>query len=53
MKRENRLHEYATAFAPDLTDTTTAAPDDVIAAPGKGGIKRYNVYRSYVTVSTH
>jgi Putative DNA-binding domain len=51
MKRENRLHEYATAFAPGLTDPTTAAPDDVIAVPGKGVIKRYNVYRNNVTVS--
>src|ERR1700729_3399794 len=51
MKSENRLCEYAAAFAPGLTDPSMVAPDDVVATSGKGGIKRYNVYRNNVTVS--
>jgi len=51
MKSENRLCEYAAAFAAGLTDPSMVAPDDVVATSGKGVIKRYNVYRNNVTVS--
>jgi hypothetical protein len=53
MKPENRFlpPDHATAFAPGLTDPELAAPADVIARPGKGVVKRYNVYRNNVTVS--
>ena len=36
---------------PGLTDPSIKAPDDVVAAPGKRVVKRYNVYRNNVTVS--
>jgi len=48
---ENLPCGYATAFAPGLTDPEIIAPDDVVAASGKGVVKRYNVYRNNVTVS--
>ena len=48
---ENPSGGYAAAFAPGLTDPSIAAPEDVIAAPGKRVVKRYNVYRNNVTVS--
>jgi hypothetical protein len=51
MKPEYRPLEYATAFAPGLTNPETTAPEDVVAARGKGVVKRYNVYRNNVTVS--
>jgi hypothetical protein len=51
MRSENHPCGYATAFAPGLTDPAIVAPEDVIAASGKGVIKRYNVYRNNVTVS--
>jgi hypothetical protein len=43
--------DYAGAFAPGLIDPATIAPADVIAAHGKGVVKRYSVYRNNVTVS--
>jgi hypothetical protein len=51
MRSDDRLGEYAASFAPGLLNPTVAAPDDVIAAPGKGVVIRYNVYRNNVTVS--
>lgn len=51
MKPEYRPLEYAAAFAPGLTNPETTAPEDVVAARGKGVVKRYNVYRNNVTVS--
>jgi len=51
VKFENHPCTYATAFAPGLTDPEIMAPDDVVAASGKGVVKRYNVYRNNVTVS--
>ncbi|WP_031364506.1 DNA-binding domain-containing protein [Caballeronia sordidicola] len=51
MRSENRPCEYATTFAPGLTDPEIAAPHDLIALSGKGVVKRYNVYRNNVTVS--
>lgn len=38
-------------FAAGLTNPGYAAPADVIARPGKGVARRYNVYRNNVTVS--
>jgi Putative DNA-binding domain len=43
--------DYASAFSPGMTDPAIVAPRDVVAASGKGVIKRYNVYRNNVTVS--
>jgi Putative DNA-binding domain len=51
VRSDDRQYEYAGTFAPGLTDPAIAAPEDVIAASGKGVIKRYNVYRNNVTVS--
>ena len=51
MKPEYLPLEYAAAFAPGLTNPETTAPEDVVAARGKGVVKRYNVYRNNVTVS--
>ena len=51
MRVENHLCGYATTFAPGLTDPAIVAPEDVVAAAGKGVVKRYNVYRNNVTVS--
>lgn len=51
MQPENPSCGYATAFVPGLTDPSIKAPDDVVAAPGKRVVKRYNVYRNNVTVS--
>ena len=51
MLPENPSCGYATAFAPGLTDPSIKAPEDVVAAPGKRVVKRYNVYRNNVTVS--
>ena len=51
MTSENRSCQYATAFAPGLIDPAIAAPEDLVAAPGKRVVKRYNVYRNNVTVS--
>jgi Putative DNA-binding domain len=51
MKPEYLPLEYAAAFAPGLTNPATTAPEDVVAARGKGVVKRYNVYRNNVTVS--
>ncbi|MBN3852176.1 DUF2063 domain-containing protein [Paraburkholderia sp. Ac-20340] len=42
---------YPAAFTPGLIDPAICAPDDVIAAHGKGVVNRYNVYRNNVTVS--
>jgi hypothetical protein len=42
---------YAATFAPGLTNPELAAPKGVVAAHGKGVVKRYNVYRNNVTVS--
>ncbi|MEX3980916.1 putative DNA-binding domain-containing protein [Paraburkholderia sp. EG287A] len=51
MKPEQSTSDYATAFAPGLTNPDLAAPNGVVAAHGKGVVKRYNVYRNNVTVS--
>lgn len=51
MEAEHPSGGHAAAFAPGLTDPSIAAPEDVIAAPGKLVVKRYNVYRNNVTVS--
>lgn len=51
MKREHHPPSYAAAFAPGLTNPEKTAPEDVVAARGKGVVKRYNVYRNNVTVS--
>jgi hypothetical protein len=51
MRSENHPCEYATAFAPGLTDPEIVAQEDVVTTSGKGVIKRYNVYRNNVTVS--
>jgi hypothetical protein len=51
MNSEHRLHEYAAAFGPGLTNPEIEPPNDVVSAPGKGVIKRYNVYRNNVMVS--
>ncbi|WP_028223185.1 HvfC/BufC N-terminal domain-containing protein [Paraburkholderia oxyphila] len=51
MRHENRLADYAAAFAQGLMDPAIAAPADVGATSGKGVVKRYNVYRNNVTVS--
>ena len=51
MRAEHPSGGHAAAFAPGLTDPSIATPEDVIAAPGKGVVKRYNVYRNNVTVS--
>ncbi|KQR78451.1 hypothetical protein ASG35_08405 [Burkholderia sp. Leaf177] len=50
-KSQKRANEYASMFAPGLTDPAIVAPRDVVAAHGKGVIQRYNVYRNNVTVS--
>jgi hypothetical protein len=53
MKPEHLLQasDHAAAFAPGLTNPAHPAPADVVCRPGKGSIKRYNVYRNNVTVS--
>jgi hypothetical protein len=51
MKPEQSTSDYATAFAPGLINPELATPRDVVAAHGKGVVKRYNVYRNNVTVS--
>lgn len=55
MSSENNASAYspdhANAFAPGLLNPALAAPADMIAGPGKGVVKRYNVYRNNVTVS--
>ena len=51
MKHEQHTSDYATAFAPGLTNPELAAPNGVVAAHGKGIVRRYNVYRNNVTVS--
>lgn len=51
MKPEQRTVDYATAFAPGLTNPELATPEGIVAAHGKGVVKRYNVYRNNVTVS--
>jgi|SRR6266702_6473726 hypothetical protein len=51
MQPEHRHQDYAAAFVSGLTNPASAAPVDVVANPGKGMIKRYNVYRNNVTVN--
>lgn len=51
MKPERCAGCYAATFAPGLTNPEVAAPQGVVAAHGKGVVKRYNVYRNNVTVS--
>ena len=51
MMPEHYTSDYATAFAPGLTNPELAPPKGVVAASGKGVVKRYNVYRNNVTVS--
>jgi Putative DNA-binding domain len=51
MKCEHHPLKYAAAFAPGLTNPETTAPEDVVAARGKGVVQRYNVYRNNVTMS--
>jgi hypothetical protein len=58
MKREDPVHpptteanDFAKAFASGLTDPSVAPPAQLVAAAGKGVIKRYNIYRNNVTVS--
>ncbi|CAM2188389.1 hypothetical protein PSAC2689_80077 [Paraburkholderia sacchari] len=54
MQPEYRPADFAAAFAPGLTNPDAATPKGVLAAtaaPGKGVVKRYNVYRNNVTVS--
>jgi hypothetical protein len=51
MKPEHYASDYAAAFAPGLTNPALTAPNDVVAAHGKGVVQRYNVYRNNVTVS--
>jgi hypothetical protein len=51
MMHEPYTGDYATAFAPGLTHPELATPKGVVAAPGKGVVKRYDVYRNNVTVS--
>jgi hypothetical protein len=51
MKPEQYTSDYAATFAPGLTNPELAAPEGVVAAHGKGVVKRYNVYRNNVTVS--
>jgi hypothetical protein len=58
MKREDRgqprtteANDFAAAFASGLTDPSAPPPAQLIAAGGKGVVKRYNVYRNNVTVS--
>ncbi len=51
MKPEHPTNHYAAAFSRGLTNPALDAPDDVVATPGKGVVKRYNVYRNNVTVS--
>ncbi|WP_118185972.1 DNA-binding domain-containing protein [Paraburkholderia phosphatilytica] len=51
MKPEQCASHYASTFAPGLTNPNLAAPEGVVAAHGKGVVKRYNVYRNNVTVS--
>ena len=51
MKPEQRTLDYATAFAPGLTNPGLATPEGVVASHGKGVVRRYNVYRNNVTVS--
>jgi len=51
MKSEPGASDFATTFAPGLTNPALAAPEGVVAAHGKGVAKRYNVYRNTVTVS--
>jgi hypothetical protein len=48
---EHSSCQYAPAFALGLMDPSIAAPEDVVASPGKSVVKRYNVYRNNVTVS--
>ncbi len=48
---EMRRPSFSGAFAGGLTDSERAAPIDVVGPPGKGAVKRYNVYRNNVTVS--
>ena len=43
--------EFAAAFSRGLTDPSLPPPAQLVAAAGKGVIKRYNVYRNNVTVS--
>ncbi|VIO65351.1 hypothetical protein CI1B_04500 [Bradyrhizobium ivorense] len=47
---EPEIPSYA-AFAAALVDATRATPPIVTGPPGKGAVKRYNVYRNNVTVS--
>jgi hypothetical protein len=42
---------FAAAFGRGLTDPSLPPPAHVVAAAGKGVVKRYNVYRNNVTVS--
>jgi hypothetical protein len=51
MKPDQRTCDYATTFAPGLTNPELATPQGIVAAHGKGVVKRYNVYRNNVTVS--
>ncbi|ARP82847.1 DUF2063 domain-containing protein [Bordetella genomosp. 8] len=51
MRADPRSPDHAGVFAPGLTDPGYAPPADLIARPGKGVEKRYNVYRNNVTVS--
>ncbi|MGF6505800.1 HvfC/BufC family peptide modification chaperone [Paraburkholderia sp. 32] len=51
MQVDDPSGQFATVFAMGLMDPSIATPEDVIAAPGKRAIKRYNVYRNNVTVS--
>jgi hypothetical protein len=51
MKPEQSTIDYATTFAPGLTNPELATPTGIVAAHGKGVVKRYNVYRNNVTVS--
>ncbi|MEX3898550.1 DUF2063 domain-containing protein [Paraburkholderia sp. BR10954] len=51
MKPEQSTIDYATAFAPGLTNPELATPTGIVAGHGKGIVRRYNVYRNNVTVS--
>jgi hypothetical protein len=48
---EMRRPSFSGAFAAGLIDPERPAPMDVVGPPGKGAVKRYNVYRNKVTVS--
>ncbi|WP_233886338.1 HvfC/BufC N-terminal domain-containing protein [Paraburkholderia flagellata] len=51
MVNEQHESDYASSFAPGLTNPELATPEGVVATHGKGVVNRYNVYRNNVTVS--